>query len=241
VNPFDQIGSPMAIILIVLVLGILFILLTRTSRYFSRQGREEPKWPHADRPRSCDGSTARPGWDDSSTAIPTTRQTMPPTASQRHLEAMPSMAQWEVEMHETARELKAQLDSKMRALQALIAEADRAAARIEAALKTRDKDNTDNTPSSNRPRSGGSPLFNPKGGLPSMQEKKPAGLPANQAQTLRPASPPTASAVSSPHRHEEIYTLSDYGLSDSAIAQRIGMPVGEVELILSLRGKARSS
>ena len=36
-------------------------------------------------------------------------------------------------MHETARELSAQLDSKMSALQALIAEADRAAARLEAA------------------------------------------------------------------------------------------------------------
>ncbi|MGD0654330.1 MAG: hypothetical protein ABSA16_08315 [Thermoguttaceae bacterium] len=231
-NPFDQIGSPTAFIFIVVVLGISFILLMRTSRYFSRQRREESKWPRA----------ARPGWDGSSTAIPTTpptsSPTTPPTASQRHLDAMPSTAQWEVDMHETARELKAQLDSKMRALQALIAEADRAASRLEATLKTRH--NKDDTPSSNRPRSGGSPLFNPKPGPPSVQEKNPAGLPANQAQTLRPASPPTASAVSSPHRHEEIYTLSDYGLSDSAIAQRLAMPVGEVELILSLRGKARS-
>ena len=151
---------------------------------------------------------------------------------------MPSTAQWEVDMHETARELKAQLDSKMRALQALIAEADRAASRLEATLKTRH--NKDDTPSSNRPRSGGSPLFNPKGGLPSMQEKKPAGLPANQAQALRPAPPPTALEVSPQRNRQEIYALADHGLSDSAIAQRIGMPVGEVELILSLRGKARS-
>ena len=37
-------------------------------------------------------------------------------------------------MHETARELSAQLDSKLSALQALIAEADRAAARLDAAV-----------------------------------------------------------------------------------------------------------
>jgi hypothetical protein len=152
---------------------------------------------------------------------------------------MPSTAQWEVDMHETARELKAQLDSKMRALQVLIAEADRAAARLEAALKTRD--NTDNTPSSNRARSGGSPLFNPKPGPPSRQEKKPTGLPANQAQALRPAPATTAAGISPQRNQQEIYTLADYGLSDSAIAQRLAMPVGEVELILSLRGKDRNS
>jgi hypothetical protein len=222
VNPFDQISSPAVFIFMLLVLGIAFFLLMRTSRYFSRQKREEPKWPR----------DVQSGWEGSS-AIPTTRPTTPPTASQRHLDAMPSTAQWEVDMHETARELKAQLDSKMRALQALIAEADRAASHLEAALKTRH--NTDDTPASNRARSGGSPLFNPKPGPPSRQEIKSTGLPTNQAQA------PTASAVSSPHRHEEIYTLADYGLSDSAIAQRLAMPVGEVELILSLRGKSNST
>jgi DNA-directed RNA polymerase specialized sigma24 family protein len=50
-----------------------------------------------------------------------------------HLDAPPEVARWEVQMHETARELSGQLDSKMRVLQALIAEADRAAARLEAA------------------------------------------------------------------------------------------------------------
>ena len=49
-------------------------------------------------------------------------------------DAPPQLARWEVEMHETARRLSAQLDSKMSALQALTAEADRAASRLEAAL-----------------------------------------------------------------------------------------------------------
>src|SRR5271157_4551382 len=44
------------------------------------------------------------------------------------------LAQWEVEMHETARQLSAQLDAKLSLLQSLIVEADRAAARLEGAL-----------------------------------------------------------------------------------------------------------
>jgi DNA-directed RNA polymerase specialized sigma24 family protein len=38
-------------------------------------------------------------------------------------------------------------------------------------------------------------------------------------------------------RYQEIYTLADYGYPPSEIAQRMGSPVGEIELILSLRDK----
>jgi hypothetical protein len=37
-------------------------------------------------------------------------------------------------------------------------------------------------------------------------------------------------------RYEEIYTLADYGYDAAEIAQRIGTPIGEVQLILGLRG-----
>ena len=43
---------------------------------------------------------------------------------------------WEVEMHETARTLKGELDHKLGLLQQLILEADRVAARLETAVKT---------------------------------------------------------------------------------------------------------
>jgi hypothetical protein len=52
----------------------------------------------------------------------------------RYADVPDDVVRWEVEMHDQAREVMAQLDSKMSALQALIAEADRAAARLEAAL-----------------------------------------------------------------------------------------------------------
>ena len=229
---FSQIVSPAAFgFFIVVVLGISFILLMRNSRYFNRQRQEESKWSRTARPRYDGSVTAYPHSGDSSTAAPT----MPPTTSQRHLDATPKTAQWEVDMHETARELKAQLDSKMSALQALIAEADRAASRLQAVIESRD--DAHNAPPSNRKPSGGSPLFSPKPGPPPTAEKNQAGLPTSQAQALRPAPAPPASGVSTQHHKQEIYSLADYGLSDSAIAQRLGVPIGEVELILSLRCK----
>jgi hypothetical protein len=42
---------------------------------------------------------------------------------------------------------------------------------------------------------------------------------------------------SSDHRYDEIYVLADYGHNAAEIAQRLGSPIGEVELILSLRSK----
>ncbi len=44
-------------------------------------------------------------------------------------------------------------------------------------------------------------------------------------------------AASRPRRQEEIYTLADYGYEPAEIARRVGTPVGEVELILSLRNQ----
>ena len=138
-------------------------------------------------------------------------------------------------MHETARQLKAQLDSKMSALLALVAEADRAASRLEAAAKN--SENIENSPPSKRPPSGGTPLFAPKPGPPPREDKKTAALPTSQAPALQPAPAATPSAASSRHHQKEICALADGGLNGSTIAQRLAIPVGEVELILSLRGK----
>ena len=69
--------------------------------------------------------------------VPLVRVARPEEGEQGHgLQAPPDVVRWEVQMHEMARGLSAQLDSKMGALQALIAEADRAAARLEAAARS---------------------------------------------------------------------------------------------------------
>jgi hypothetical protein len=47
----------------------------------------------------------------------------------------------------------------------------------------------------------------------------------------------TAARTASDDRYDEIYALADYGLELAEISQRVGSPVGEIELILGLRGK----
>ena len=151
------------------------ILLMRVHRYMSRQRREDSAIVRTPRPK--------------------------PESRGHHLDAPAEVLRWEVQMHETARELSAQLDSKMRALRTLIAEADRAADRLKAAA-------------------GKSPDL-------TRQPERPGPPPSDQAEALKSAR----------HRQEEIYTLADYGLAAAEIAGRTGSPVGEVELILGLRGK----
>jgi hypothetical protein len=149
----------------------------------------------------------------------------PPKTASALLERLPDdLARWDVEMHETARQLSAQLDAKLGLLQSLIAEADRAAARLDDAL----------------------------------DRAYPTLPPGSQAESLRPTAElsrdvrhdlETAVAESNgstadggppaendrARRRGEIYRLADYGFSAAEIARRVGSPVGEVELILSLR------
>jgi hypothetical protein len=118
------------------------------------------------------------------------------------------LLQWDVRMHETARQLAAELDSKASVLRALAIEADRAAARLEAALSAA------------------------AGALPA------GTLPADRGTASPPPDPPAAAAEPLPataDHKQEIYTLADYGYSPAEIARRTGIPAGEVELTLRMR------
>ncbi len=152
-------------------------------------------------------------------------------------EALDEMTQCASQMQETSQELCARLESKMAALEERIREADRAAARLEAAVAAAERQiaRVSDSPSEAAPPAG---VDSPE--LP----------PVSQAEALRSAGtgdarPPVGSrndddtpARPAPERrYEEIYMLADYGLAPSEIAQRVGSPIGEVELILSLRGK----
>ena len=123
---------------------------------------------------------------------------------------------WDVKMHETARDLSAQLDSKLGLLQHLVREADRAAARLEAALEASEAASPTTAPPP--PRNQADALRG------SLHNAELAGLSLEKT-------PPAANDA----RYQEIYTLSDYGYPPSEIARRLGSPVGEIELILSLR------
>lgn len=119
-------------------------------------------------------------------------------------QAAAELGGWEVRMHELARELSAELDSKMGALQHLIRLADERLARLDAAAA---QDSAPRAPS--------------------------AAVAENRLDAFEP-SVPTRSPKPNP-RHEEVYALADAGHDSHAIAGYVGSPIGEVELILSLR------
>jgi hypothetical protein len=143
-------------------------------------------------------------------------QPRPQAAPAHRLDAPRDMQQWEVEMHDLARELQAQLDSKIAILEHLIRDATQQADRLEAAIDRAEKL--------------GVPNGQPKLDLSAIESGKKA-LSRIDVATARPGS-------SASRRHAEIYSLADQGLTSAAIATRLGSPIGEVDLILGLRENA---
>jgi hypothetical protein len=190
--------QPVTLLFIAALAITTWLLLMRSHRYFTRQ--KEPAAPEA---RSLGTVREERG---------------------HHLDAPATAARWEVEMHDTARELSAQLDTKMSALQALIADADRAAARLETALGQASETSRPADFPDVRPVSQAEALKSPRGSDPPLA-----------AGTTPAAS--DADRTAQQRRREEICTLADYGFTPAEIARRVGSPIGEVELILGLREK----
>jgi len=180
---------------------------------------------------------ARP--EDYLTTVGPERST--PTRPAHHLEAPREMVQWEVQMHELARELRAQLDTKMRVLQHLIGEADRAAARLESALAAASDGQRQPEPLSQvSPAISGddSGFWLGESRIAGQAEGlKAAGADSQPLRERQNVQDLDLSAEKPPpaQRYQEVYALADGGLDAPEIAQRVGIPVGEIELILSLR------
>jgi hypothetical protein len=195
------------------LLGVVVgVMLLRVQRYY----RQHPS------PGPSLGASSRPGHAPRPDASPPAHQ---------HGVAR-EMLEWEVQVHEMVREMSGQLNSKMAALEQLIREADRAAARLETALVAA--------------RGVGPPASAPT--LPPGEQEGDAPRPTSQADALKPVvaddqvsdagaadEQRPAERPSRQRRHEEIYTLADYGYDAAEIARRVGTPVGEIELILGLR------
>lgn len=225
-----------------------------------------------------------------------------------------SLSDWEVSMHETARELEGRLTSKMGLLEQLIREADRAANRLETALRAMEqlrgtqaagvvlplgtRPGEADDASRQSPATSAWPL--PSQAAAQAQLKEGAVTPddgqsasslyladhypsahhgsernevhengdtgksgktcqegettleatlgqrteQNEAALGQQASfapqdgGDPASSAAQRHRFQDVITLSDYGYPPGEISARTGIPIGEVELILSLR-KAR--
>ena len=131
------------------------------------------------------------------------------------LDAPPDLLRWQVEMHETARHLKAELDSKMGALQAITRIASEESARLEAAIARAERlgiSTCADTLAAIEALNGNDDFGN--GLLPSASLAKSEEIAA---------------------RRDAVFQLADQGLASKAIAQSIGAPLGDVELLMSLR------
>jgi hypothetical protein len=195
--------DPSTLCLLVLIVTTGFLLM-RAGRHLARQQREAGAIPSVRAREEANG---------------------PPSANRPD-----ELDRWTVEMHDTARALSAQLDSKMSALAALVAEADRAAARLEAALaRTREA-----VPRADSQAEAllGVVAGGAEGAGPGVEEPDAEGRGAPLLPRADDPAPPSRAA-----RRDEIYTLADYGFGPAEIARRVGSPIGEVELVLGLRGR----
>jgi hypothetical protein len=137
------------------------------------------------------------------------------------------LARWQAELHEFAREISARIDTKMAALEHLMRAAHHEALRLEETLERAQ-------------HLIGSPVVAEEW---TAADEAPAQAGLHQAQSLLDAARASAESECMPARElpgpgrrcQEIYTLADVGLPSHEIARRLGTPIGEVELILSLR------
>ncbi len=117
----------------------------------------------------------------------------------------PEMLRWQVELHELARDTKAELDSKMRALQAISLLADETAQRLETLIGRAE-------------RLGSRPPSDSDVEFPDGVEPKRSDI-----QCITPAS------------GGRVYSLADQDKSAVEIAQETGLAIGDVEFLLALR------
>ncbi len=216
---------------IMLVVGIcifVFAIMMRTRRQFKQS---TPTRKPSMAPRIVTGSAT--------CDIPT-------ASKSRSTNPLANWESMEVEMHDLARQLKGEIDSKLTALSQLVRLADDATSQLNAAIeraeslglleasqsaigfvKSDDVSNAVATSSNTRENDSRSERFstNPR----AMRRTMPGTL-----YSGRLSLPQT---VEDDPRFERVFALADAGFSPTRIAAQIGAQIGEVELILSLRAK----
>ena len=154
------------------------------------------------------------------------------TKAGAHNAAPPELKTWQVDMHEFAREVSARIDSKLAALEHLTRAAHHECARLEAAIA----------------RAQQLEGMLPDAGLAASSLAEVEYVPTSQARALEeeagqtprsPSVPPPKHRPAPDRPVREIQSLAEAGLDLQAIADRVELPIGEVELILSLHGSGR--
>lgn len=119
------------------------------------------------------------------------------------------LARYEVQLHELARELSGQLDTKIHIVQQLVREVEAHTARLEAAIARAQR---------------------------LAQSPAEEAIPAwDEAET---AEAHTSAPLANPLPADEVYRLSDAGFTSLAIAERLDASIGDVEMLLSLRARS---
>jgi hypothetical protein len=160
-----------------------------------------------------------------------------------HLDAPGAMGRWEVEMYELARDLAGQLDSKLVIVQQLVRNAEQATARLEALIERAeqvglwqrnsgqpDDENVEDFQSATEPIQA----------APVRDWPNPAEPDAPQPDWSGHAAASASATAALVKRTERAYQLADSGLTIAQIAAELGEPLGEVELILSVRTSERA-
>ncbi len=134
---------------------------------------------------------------------------------------------WEVRMHDVARELSAQLDSKMSAWNISFK---MPSARSHVLMNGW-------AASQNVVRSRHAAPDRPASRLTPHISTQAAAL-TSSPLVRNAATPPASPRPTKERRFDEVYALADAGHAPAVIASRVGSPVGEIELILSLRNRS---
>lgn len=175
----------------------------------------------------------------SASTDPRPKTAVDPATAKVLLDVPAQLTRWEVRMHDLTRDFSGRLDTKITILDAMLREAAEKIAQLEETLSRVDRavsrlaamqDIADEAGNNLRPFAEGLP---PRVASRDMADGA-EGFSAKGPERENPYAP--RPRPDDP-RWREIYALAAEGQSSALIAQRVGCPIGEVELILSLRSE----
>ncbi len=171
---------------------LLFILFKRLHRHYRRK------------PQRVSAEIA---------SVKKNASSVQPRSESPLVDAPRQILRWQVEMHETARDLKAELDSKMMALQALVQLAREETSRLENAISRARRVEADCSTES-----------------AALEAVLDFGHPLSEIATSNETLPGTR------QQRRAAFILADQGRTAQAIANEVGATLGEVEMMLGTRG-----
>lgn len=144
------------------------------------------------------------------------------------MDAPATVVRWEVGMHELARELRAELDCKMAAMQSLIVQAHEESNRLTAVIERAE-------------RLGIAPVKDTMQAIAQLGESCPPVV-AEIERRLAAMAPDVGQPQGfNQELAEKIYALADEGRNARMIAQQLRAPIGDIEFALGLRSPTSSA